>query len=344
MHSSGIIADPRSIADKSLDYVAGAETPITYEILVPDGNWNPWLPIGKKQTLDSGKDTMACTHFAVMQEIEIQLNRAFPFLPDIHKQFLLSNGYMDGSKVSLSPRFSAITGGNTVKGNYFHKVWDTARKVGVLPEIDLPMSGAIWAEYHDPEVITEAMLDKALKFLEYFDIKYDWVQGYDGIKGWTTDEVLTTEFFLKQCPLNIGVPVPVNHAIVMTNFEGNEYDSFDHYEPYHRVKDKRGVGLAIRGVITVKETPTIHKPIYFFTKNMKFGDKNSEVKALQQCLIWLGYLKPNLDTGYFGAITENAVKKYQESKPELMKKAGIKKGTGLCFSITREFLNKEFQK
>lgn len=344
MHNSGIIPDPRSIADKSLDYVAGAETPIQYDIKLSSGDWSDYLPVEKPQNVPFKWDTMACTHFAVMQAIEMQLNLLFPSLPEIHKQFLLSNGYMDGSKVSLSPRFSAITGGNTINGNYFHKVWETTRKEGVLPEIDLPFGGNSWSEYHNPEVITQAMRDKAFKFLEYFDIKYDWVQGYDGIKGWTTDEVLTTEFFLKQCPLNIGVPVPVNHAIVMTNFEGNEYDSFDHYEPYHRVKDKRGVGLAIRGVITVKEVNSLSKPIYYFTKNMKFGDKNNDVKALQECLIYLGFLKYGLNTGYYGAITENAVKKYQESKPELMKKAGIKKGTGLCFAITREFLNKEFQK
>ena len=342
--NKGVIADPRSPMDKSLDYIAGAETPIKYEILVPDGNWNPWLPIGKKQTLDNGTDTMGCTHFAVMQDIEMQLNRAFPSLPDTHKQFLLSHGFMDGDKVSLSSRFSAITGGNTVKGNYFHKVWETSRKMGVLPESDLPLGGSNWIEYHNPELITDDMLKKALNFLDFFEIKYDWVQGYDGVKGWSGEESLNTNTLLRQCPLNIGVPIPVNHAIVMTKFVGGEYDSFDHYTPFHRVNDKRGVGLAIRGVITVKKTTFISKPIYYFTKNMKFGDKNSDVKALQECLIYLGYLKPGLNTGYYGAITENAVKKYQESKPDLLKKAGIKKGTGLCFAITREFLNKEFQK
>lgn len=344
MLNSGIIADPRSQYEKSLDYIAGAETPITYFVNVSDGDWSDWLPTEKKQTLNSGKDTMACTHFAVMQAIEMQLNRVFPSLPDTHKQFLLSNGYMNGDKVSLSPRFSAITGGNTVKGNYFHKVWDTTRKVGVLPEIDLPMGGTTWAEYHDPEVITEAMLDKALKFLELFEIKYDFVPGYDGLKGWSVDEIMSNDTLLKQCPLNIGVPVPVNHAIVMTRFDKNEYDSFDHYPPFHRVDDKRGVGFALRGVITTKETKLIKKPIYFFTQDMKLGDKNSEVKALQQCLIWLGHLKVGLDTGYFGPITKNAVIKFQESRPEVLKKAGITHGTGLVRSITREALNSLFKK
>lgn len=345
MLNSGIIEDPRSQYEKSLDYIAGAETPIKYEIRLQNGDWSYYLPTEKKQTLSSGRDTNACTHFAVMQAIEVQLNLLFPSLPDTHKQFLQSNGYMVGSKVSLSPRFSAITGGNTIKGNYFHKVWDTTRKVGVIPEQDLPMGGTTWSEYHDPEVITQDMRDKALKFLEHFEIKYDFVAGYDNAKGFNQDELSNNLYLLKQCPLNIGVPIPVNHAIIMTRNDGQVYDSFDHYTPFHRVNDQRGVGFALRGVVTILEpNKPISKPIYYFTKDMKLGDRGEEVKALQECLIYLGLLKAGLNTGYFGPITKNAVIKFQESQPELLKKAGITHGTGLVRSITRGFLNNLFKK
>lgn len=344
MRNSGIIADPRSQYEKSLDYIAGAETPIKYEVRVFNGDWTPHLPIGKAQSVPFKWDTMACTHFAVMQAIEMQLNYMLPLLPESHRYFLATNGYLVGDKISLSPRFSAITGGNTIKGNYFHKVWDTTRKVGVIPESDLPFGGSNWIEYHNPELVTEAMLKKALRFLDFFDIRYDWVSGYDNTKGWNTDEVLNNDTLLKQCPLNIGVPVPVNHAIVMTRFNENTYDSFDHYSPFHRVNDKRGVGFAIRGVITIKETPIVNKPVYFFTKDMKFGDKNEEVKALQECLIYLGFMKAGLNTGYFGNITKNAVIKFQESQPEILKKAGITHGTGLVRSVTRGVLNNLFKK
>jgi hypothetical protein len=280
-----------------------------------------------------------------MQSIEVQLNFLLPILPEGHRYFLATNGYLVGDKISLSPRFSAITGGNTIKGNYFHKVWDTARKVGVIPEADLPFGGTSWATYHDPEVITQDMRDKALKFLKFFDIKYDFVAGYDSVKGFNEDEIANNLYLLKQCPLNIGVPIPVNHAIIMTRNDGQVYDSFDHYVPFHRVNDKRGVGLALRGVVTILEpNQPIPKPIYYFTKDMKFGDRGDEVKALQECLISLGFLKQGLNTGYFGSITKNSVIKYQESQPELLKKAGITHGTGLVRSITRGFLNNLFKK
>jgi len=344
MPNSGVIEDPRSQYEKSLDYIAGAETPIKYEIKLSSGDWSDYLPIEKPQSVPFKWDTMACTHFAVIQSIEVQLNLMLPSLPESHRYFLMSKGYIVGDKISLSPRFSAITGGNTIKGNYFHKVWDTTRKVGVIPESDLPFGGNNWSEYHNPELITDDMRKKALSFLEYFEIKYDWVQGFDQIKGFSEIEVVNTEDVLKQCPMNIGVPLPVNHAIIMTNYDEG-YDSFDHYVPFHRVNDKRGVGLAIRGVITVKKMVTVAKPIYFFTKDMKFGDTGTEVKALQECLIYLGYLKPGLNTGKFLHITENAVKKLQDDHyNEILKPAGVLKATGLVRKNTRNYLNNLFKK
>jgi hypothetical protein len=281
-----------------------------------------------------------------MQAIETQLNRRLPTLPESHRYFLATNGYLVGDKISLSPRFSAITGGNTIKGNYFHKVWDTARKVGVIPESDLPSFGGTtnWAEYHDPTVITKDMEKKAARFLEFFEIKYDFI-GYDQIKGFSEDEARATDILIKQCPIGIGVPIPVSHAILMLRRYDQKYDSFDHYTPCHRVNDPRGVGLAMRGVVTIKETPVIKKPVHFFAVDLAFGDKGIEVAQLQLALIFLGFLKPGLDTGYFGPITKNAVIKLQESRPvEILKKAGITHGTGLVRSVTRAYLNSLFQK
>ena len=47
-------------------------------------------------------------------------------------------------------------------------------------------------------------------------------------------------------------------------------------------------------------------------KVYRSGDENSGVKQLQQALFEMGYLKAEHVTGYFGSITEAAVKSFQK--------------------------------
>lgn len=49
------------------------------------------------------------------------------------------------------------------------------------------------------------------------------------------------------------------------------------------------------------------------TRNYKSGDEDEGVKALQKRLCQLGYLEQKYVTGYYGAITVSAVKKFQKS-------------------------------
>ncbi len=53
-------------------------------------------------------------------------------------------------------------------------------------------------------------------------------------------------------------------------------------------------------------------PTYTFTKQMKFGDQNSEVSELQTFLKKIGFYPANIAvTGYFGNVTKQAVKAFQ---------------------------------
>ena len=45
---------------------------------------------------------------------------------------------------------------------------------------------------------------------------------------------------------------------------------------------------------------------------LKNGDENANVKLLQEALVTMGYLASDKATGYFGDVTENAVKKFQK--------------------------------
>lgn len=54
------------------------------------------------------------------------------------------------------------------------------------------------------------------------------------------------------------------------------------------------------------------KPRYTFTKPLKFGDQNDDVRALQDILRYEGFFPSNTaSTGYFGGVTANGVYKWQ---------------------------------
>ena len=56
----------------------------------------------------------------------------------------------------------------------------------------------------------------------------------------------------------------------------------------------------------------VEKPIHNFTKDMKLGWKGTEVEWLQKCLKYAGVFPQIIDfTGYYGKITEQAVKTFQ---------------------------------
>ena len=71
---------------------------------------------------------------------------------------------------------------------------------------------------------------------------------------------------------------------------------------------------------------------YDFSRNLYFGLKGPDVKQLQALLVNEVNYPANLLTGYFGSITQNAVKRLQE-------KYGIKPISGYFGSITRKALN-----
>lgn len=93
----------------------------------------------------------------------------------------------------------------TSAGNSFRNVWETIRKVGLVSEQDWPMptqnfdsQQEFWNEYY--KEIPKAIKDKALKFLDLFDIKYEWV-----LNGTMNTDALKKG--LEQSPIQIGTPV-----------------------------------------------------------------------------------------------------------------------------------------
>jgi peptidoglycan hydrolase-like protein with peptidoglycan-binding domain len=71
--------------------------------------------------------------------------------------------------------------------------------------------------------------------------------------------------------------------------------------------------------------------LYFFATDLTVGSTGADVMELQKVLIEAGYLKIAAPTGYFGPMTQAAVKLYQAAK-------GIQT-TGYVGPLTRAALN-----
>lgn len=77
---------------------------------------------------------------------------------------------------------------------------------------------------------------------------------------------------------------------------------------------QRDCGIAVDGVVGPQTQSCLHGQLPSPPTGggvLRFGSQGPAVTSLQQDLVQLGYLSPNLVTGFFGAQTEQAVKQAQ---------------------------------
>lgn len=218
------------------DFIAGVRGGIVPEIRNPSGNWENYLPDPEWQN-SIYFDTRACVSFSATNCIEAQVN------------FMLEKGEITREEIAdwldsdgnfnLSDRFLAKMSGTTFNGNTLQKVADTLRHIGIVSEKDwhyprLQREPVFdWDEYYQEP--PQWVKDKALKFLEIFEIKYEWV-------------VENHAEHLKHAPLQISLPlcpdwntgeVPAcgltnaTHAVTLFNILINKaHEIFDSYNPF----------------------------------------------------------------------------------------------------------------
>ncbi len=81
------------------------------------------------------------------------------------------------------------------------------------------------------------------------------------------------------------------------------------------------------------------KPTETINKNLFFGSKGEEVYKLQRFLLAYGYILEDSVTGYFGYITQSAVKKFQTANNIVSSGTPASTGFGVVGPITRKIIN-----
>ena len=272
MKNTGFIAqDPRET-----DFIAGSSsiTPLNH----PTGNWFNSLPSDERQ---SGVyfDSMGCASQSANNPVETQLNWMAQTnqIPPATLKEMQDLGYFKDGSVNFSDRFLAKVSGTTRVGNYLVAVWDAIRKYGLIPESDWTFDPNQrtpvfdWDDYYAP--IPQALLDKGKKFLDLFDVKYEWL-----VAGGSATPKQFKEW-LKGGPIQIAsatcpgwstgnvsaCSLAINHATMLYAVDDTGYKIFDHYSPFTKTLalDYK-IPYAMRAVVSVKSSipPAVIDPAF----------------------------------------------------------------------------------
>jgi len=244
------------------DYITGA-SPLDIPEVMPSADWRTYQPAGEKQYKYATFDTMSCTTFSLMNDIEtwVTWHKANNHFSQKQLETLNSLGFFADGKFNCSDRFTAIMSGTMSNGNYFQSVIDSARKDGLLPEALLQFGGNSQKEYLDKTLITAEMKATALKILDILDISYEWTD---------VSKIATS---LKQCPIWGAIPAAATHAIEV--IAPGMY--FDSYEPY--VKTLPVVQYAMKVIVKVKPEVTTWKHFKLTEKTGSLGHTIADLKT-----------------------------------------------------------------
>jgi hypothetical protein len=264
-------------APRETDFIAGSVSGIA-TLNHPTGDWFNSLPSNERQ---SGVyfDSMACVSYSAINVIETQLNWMVQTnqIPPATLKAMQDLGYFKDGLVELSDRFLAKVSGTTRVGNYLVAVWDAIRKYGLIPESEWTFNPTQrtpvfdWDDYYAP--IPQALLDKGQKFLDLFEVKYEWL-----VAGGSATPKQFKEW-LKGGPIQIAsatcpgwstgtVPacsLAVNHATMAYNVTDSGVGIFDHYEPFSKIlANDYKIPYAMRAVVSVKSSipPAVIDPAY----------------------------------------------------------------------------------
>ena len=104
---------------KQGDYILGAATSLKGEVLVPDGQWDAWLPASENQSKD-GFESFACVSYAVLNAVEILMRQEFGDIQNLSDRFL---AYATGTEAKKGNDPTTVCKFLGKKGDVLEKDW-----------------------------------------------------------------------------------------------------------------------------------------------------------------------------------------------------------------------------
>lgn len=339
LENTGVIAREPQAGD----FVAGVETGIIYEDRLKGKKWidfalpdtdgdYQWAYISPKYNFDGSTCTnYGCKHSCEDQINWLLVNNKFS-AKELEKLYSYKFIYA-GKATRLSARFNAIKSGTNggqiagqFLGNYLYKPWDSARNIGMVPELLCPFDRTRkdWTteKYFDSACITSEAEEVAKVFKEIFDVRYEIVfttardmQKHSQQSPLTISAGVCRPWGARvaKCDLNSG------HCTVLLelpNVPGDYQDQDSYWPAFKCLESGYKISYAIKGVLTprsqIKPVILATQPPHKWTMKMKKGDRGSEIVRLQDVLkIWGFFPKYTTSTGYYGLVTCGAVLKFQ---------------------------------
>ena len=297
---NGIVEDPRSVEEKQQDWqheeIASSAIP----------NWEEREP--KKFPIFNQNGSSACVAFATAKILgidEVVEGRDF---------------------IHLSPRDIYTMRQNKGGGMWLPNALDIAKNHGACTELKMPSEALHEVEMNNTSDRTEECVTEALNYRSkgYLELPKDIDsiasvihQGKSVLLGFRFDYDEWTDF----PTINPNSNNSCGHGVAAVDAvlkDGKKYIVIDDsWSPTYGIFGQRYISeefLKEKCFYAGYTLNLIFETKHIFKTQMHFGDKNDEVKFLQDFLKTKGLFPVNRQSsGLFGAITKSAVKKFQSA-------------------------------
>lgn len=188
----------------------------------------------------------------------------------------------------------------------------------------------------DPQAIAKAINNSKGGIICMYGCGNTWWTARGGNTSWNPADIN---------PLRKPESYTSGHAIINSGFDYSEDEMQVLVNTWGSTWNKQGQadinwsGYPMKEAWAILESPML-KPAYTFTKILRKGMKGADVIELQKALKRSGeYTYPTI-TGYFGTVTEKAVKAFQTRyAAEVLAPAKLYLATGIVGALTNKKLN-----
>lgn len=215
------------------------------------GDWRGFLgDFHHEKQARNGFDSMSCTTFATLNAIEL-LMVAKGITGRVGRSAVShATASSDGEAPQWSDRFTSLLAGTTQKGNTPQKVAESVRKVGLVPESELPWGDEVVDFESWNAGVTEELLALAKTAVRGFKFSHEWLWEE---RPAVERQLVNLREGLKYSPVGVAVygwargedgkyirnGQFANHWTLLIAIEENgDYVVLDSYEPFVKVLRK----------------------------------------------------------------------------------------------------------